>query len=215
MEWRETPNNAEIGQFVLIQISTIFGPPRFSLVDPRGGEQALPAALEHREQMGAHRFLFPRQVNVPISRTDNYLKNHFYSKLRKALRHLNKIIKCYFKREFKEIKIGTVYKIIEGFEEQFKEKPHVAKEVSLQCCQLKDALIQFADASQEMEERTESHQFVKERTLVQSIVEFSRNYRKKSKKEKRESLQVEELFKPAKRIDLMPREKQEDENSEF
>jgi hypothetical protein len=47
-----------------------------------------------------------------MARTDNFVKNHFYSKLRKALRHLNKIIKLNYRREFKEIKIGTIYKII-------------------------------------------------------------------------------------------------------
>jgi hypothetical protein len=48
------------------------------------------------------------------------VKNYFYSKIRKALRHLNRVIKTYFKKEFKEIKIAAIYKIIEGFEEQFK-----------------------------------------------------------------------------------------------
>jgi len=81
--------------------------------------------------MGFDSFILSWQVLSLLNRTDNYLKNHFYSKLRKALRHLNKIIKTYFRKLFKEIQIGTVYKIIEGFEEQFKEKPHVSKEVSI------------------------------------------------------------------------------------
>ena len=49
------------------------------------------------------------------------MKNHFYSKLRKALRHLNKSIKKNFKKDFKELKIGALYKIIEALEDRFNE----------------------------------------------------------------------------------------------
>lgn len=45
-------------------------------------------------------------------RTDNYVKNHFYSKLRKALRKLNKFIEENCKKTFKEFKIIDLYKII-------------------------------------------------------------------------------------------------------
>ncbi len=45
-------------------------------------------------------------------RSDNEVKNHLYSKLRKALRKLNKVIKENFKKEFKEIKQNLIYKII-------------------------------------------------------------------------------------------------------
>jgi hypothetical protein len=33
-----------------------------------------------------------------LCRTDNCVKNHFYAKLRKSLRHLNKVIKNNFKK---------------------------------------------------------------------------------------------------------------------
>jgi hypothetical protein len=46
-----------------------------------------------------------------------------YSKLRKALRKINKIIKEKFKKEFKEIKQNLIYKIIEGAEDKFKNSP--------------------------------------------------------------------------------------------
>jgi hypothetical protein len=45
-------------------------------------------------------------------RTDNYVKNHFYSKLRRALRKLNKFIEENYKKTFKEFKIIDLYKII-------------------------------------------------------------------------------------------------------
>lgn len=37
-----------------------------------------------------------------------------YSKLRKAIRKLNKTITTYFKKEFKEIRPTVLYKIIEA-----------------------------------------------------------------------------------------------------
>jgi hypothetical protein len=45
-------------------------------------------------------------------RTDNYVKNHFYSKLRKSLRKLNKVIEENYKKTFKKFKIIDLYKII-------------------------------------------------------------------------------------------------------
>jgi hypothetical protein len=36
-----------------------------------------------------------------IFRTDNDVKNHFYSKIRKGLRKINKILHTHFRKEFK------------------------------------------------------------------------------------------------------------------
>jgi hypothetical protein len=47
-------------------------------------------------------------------RTDNCIKNHFYSRLRKGLRKVNKLIEDYHKQEFKEFKIIDLYKVIEA-----------------------------------------------------------------------------------------------------
>ena len=58
-------------------------------------------------------------------RTDNCVKNHFYSKLRKALRKLNKAIYSHFKREFREIKMTALYKVIEATDDRLKEKPTI------------------------------------------------------------------------------------------
>ena len=58
-------------------------------------------------------------------RTDNCVKNHFYSKLRKSIRKLNKTIHDFFKREFKEIKITILYKLIEAADEKFKNSPSI------------------------------------------------------------------------------------------
>lgn len=66
------------------------------------------------------------RINCPegkyfaLLRTDNCVKNHFYSKLRKAVRKINKIIYKSLKKEFKEIKTTTLYKIIEGMDAKFR-----------------------------------------------------------------------------------------------
>ena len=50
--------------------------------------------------MGNHFTEVARKVHLLGSRTDNCVKNHFYSKLRKAIRKLNKAIHDFFKKEF-------------------------------------------------------------------------------------------------------------------
>lgn len=53
-------------------------------------------------------------------RTDNCVKNHFYSKLRKSLRKINKKIHKHLKREYKDIKTSTLYRIIETMENKYR-----------------------------------------------------------------------------------------------
>ena len=62
---------------------------------------------------------------TPNPRTDNCVKNHFYSKMRKAIRKLNKVIHQYFRKELKEIKFTVLYKIVEATDEKFKNNPTV------------------------------------------------------------------------------------------
>lgn len=59
------------------------------------------------------------------------MKNHFYSKLRKALRKINKVINANYKKEIKEFKPNILYRVVEVAEENFKllasyEKPFCA-----------------------------------------------------------------------------------------
>lgn len=61
------------------------------------------------------------QVHLPLHRSDNCVKNHFYSKLRKAMRKLNKVIQDYFDSDgYKIIGNGMLSKIIEITESKFK-----------------------------------------------------------------------------------------------
>lgn len=67
--------------------------------------------------MGKYSTQSTRKVSLfIITRSDNCVKNHFYSKLRKVLRKLNKIIHHYFRREFREININVIYKLVEATE---------------------------------------------------------------------------------------------------
>ena len=63
---------------------------------------------------------FPAGIYRSDSRSDNSLKNHFYSRLRKILRKINAVIEARFKKKFKPIQLVTIYKIVEAVEEQFK-----------------------------------------------------------------------------------------------
>lgn len=55
--------------------------------------------------------------------SDNCVKNHFYSKLRKALRKINRVVQTNYKKELKEFKPNILYRIVEVSEENFKTAP--------------------------------------------------------------------------------------------
>lgn len=55
-------------------------------------------------------------------RTDNHIKNHFHSKLRKGIRKLNKEIKQHFKKTIKPFKLTVIYKIVEASDYRFSDK---------------------------------------------------------------------------------------------
>jgi hypothetical protein len=53
-----------------------------------------------------------RQVTYHLPRSDNCVKNHFYSKLRKSVRKLNKLINDFFREEYKPIKESVLSRVI-------------------------------------------------------------------------------------------------------
>lgn len=59
-------------------------------VDCGGGEGAGGPARPPRQPLGTHLEAHPRQVPLPPLRTENCVKNMLYSKLRKAIRQLNR-----------------------------------------------------------------------------------------------------------------------------
>jgi hypothetical protein len=49
-------------------------------------------------------------------RTDNSVKNHFFAKLRKAMRRINRRVAETRSKQIKEVKLNLLYKIIEASE---------------------------------------------------------------------------------------------------
>lgn len=60
---------------------------------------------------------FPWKVNLSSFRSDNCVKNHFFSRLRMSLRHLNKQIPA--QSHIKPVKMHVLYKIMATCEERF------------------------------------------------------------------------------------------------
>ena len=68
--------------------------------------------------MGSNIAIPTRKVNIFFKkRTDNGVKNHFYSKLRKSLRALNKIAKSYLKKTCREVSGQVIFKLTEATDE--------------------------------------------------------------------------------------------------
>lgn len=67
---------------------------------------------------------FPKdewKVKIPfLFRSDNCIKNHFYSRLRKGLKKMNQVAEESLEKRFKEIKFNVVFKIIEATEDGYK-----------------------------------------------------------------------------------------------
>jgi hypothetical protein len=81
----------------------------------------VPAPRGDRQQVVGYRTENPWQVHPSLRRSDNCVKNHFYSKLRKAVRKLNKVIQDHFDSDgYKAIGNGMLSKIIEITESKFK-----------------------------------------------------------------------------------------------
>ena len=77
-------------------------------------------------------------------RTDNYIKNHFYSTLRKAVRRVNKFLFDYKDREIREVKNVLLNKILACAEDKFENKKHLSEEVVDLCFNIKNRLVPFA-----------------------------------------------------------------------
>lgn len=70
----------------------------------------------------------PRQVLRPPPRSDNCVKNHFYSKLRKSVRRLNKFIADYLHKTHDYISPRLLSKIVEISESRFRSTMRVDEE---------------------------------------------------------------------------------------
>ena len=65
-------------------------------------------------------------IGQRMGKTDNCVKNHFFSKLRKSVRKLNRVIHEHFRSQFREIRLLLVNKLIEATDEKFKALPTIS-----------------------------------------------------------------------------------------
>jgi hypothetical protein len=115
--------------------------------------------------------------------------------LRKILRKLNSIIHTYFRREFREINISTIYKIVEATEERFKEDPSCGFSVSIACQGNRnlnvDVQNKMLTVSMLKEEEFDSEERIAiYRDIIKSIYSSSKLYKRKSKKSRNSSIQA-------------------------
>lgn len=81
-----------------------------------------------RQQVGIDRQSL-RKVPFRPNRSDNAVKNHYHSKLRKALRKINCLLASCFKNEFKPLKNNIISKVLQTAEnyksqQDIEEAPH-------------------------------------------------------------------------------------------
>lgn len=97
--------------------------------------------FELHNQLGNKWAIIGAQLN---NRTDNSVKNHFYSRLRRALRKLNKVIVVDYSKDLKEFKPNVLYRIVEVAEEKFKNNPAYDKFMTAFSYQLKNEMLDFS-----------------------------------------------------------------------
>lgn len=154
-------------------------------MDEGGGAKLVQPALGDREQVGHHCSEAARKVVLLLFRTDNSVKNHFYSRMRKAIRKLNKTMYQNFKKDYKEIKMPVLYKIVEATDEKFKNNATIDEEISQHCCRthrnylgIKNMLLAYSnDDNVALDADLE-----KLKELANNIHEFSLKYKRKQKK---------------------------------
>lgn len=75
--------------------------------------------------MGYHRTQNGWNVFFPTFRSDNSIKNHFYSLLRRSLRKLNGVLQREHIKEIKDFKPPILYRIVEVADERSKQQLEV------------------------------------------------------------------------------------------
>lgn len=120
--------------------------------------------------------------NSGAARNDNFIKNHFFSKMRKALRRINKEILVHFGKSIKPIRESIIFKIMEITDERFKKESGVPKEIIELSLDLKTSLYKFLD------DISVNGQAEKLKHLVKQTEYFLNNYRKTEKRSRKGDL---------------------------
>ena len=71
--------------------------------------------------MGLNFTIFGWKVKITLFRSENDIKNQFYSVLRRGLRQINQFIRKQLKR-FKQLQIDSLYKIVEACQDNYRRK---------------------------------------------------------------------------------------------
>ncbi|CAD8049542.1 unnamed protein product [Paramecium sonneborni] len=134
-------------------------------------------------------------------RTDNAIKNHFYSTLRRSLRRINKLIGDKNKKgtqQIKDIKPGVLSKIFILAEKSPSElKDDHMKKLCQACKGLQDSILEFAQSKQ----KSQINQFNEDKfkQLIDKIMDFNSLYTKQ--RESRLKLKKKNHKKRKSRID--------------
>ena len=65
------------------------------------------------------------------------------------LRRLNTIIHSFLRREFREVNINVIYKIVEACEEQFKDRPNCDLSISQACREVQNKMLNLSMLKEE------------------------------------------------------------------
>ena len=99
-----------------------------------------------------------------VGRTDNCVKNHFYSTLRRSFRRLNRFVsECSkLKNGLKELKPVMLSKLVAAAEDKFDNKLKLSQELVNKSIELKNRLIPFAkDTDNSNEEELEMGRLIR------------------------------------------------------
>jgi hypothetical protein len=129
-------------------------------------------------------------------RSDNAVKNHYHSKLRKALRKINCLLSSHFKNEFKSLKNNIISKVLQTAE-NYLAQPDSQEPTNSKLCyrksllniDLKNKILNYLSVS----EKLNAAEVLELRTMVKEINQFNKIFKKKahSKSDKeKENLKV-------------------------
>lgn len=112
-------------------------------------------------------------------RTDNQVKNHFYSTIRKSFRRLNRhILDCKSQKQLKSI---TLTKLLAAAEDKFDRKLNLSAEVVNKSIDLKNRLLKLAYDIQDNRENASTMN-----SLVKEMGDFTKTWKRKKKRGKKE-----------------------------
>lgn len=126
------------------------------------------------------------KVLLPSYRPDNAVKNHYHSKLRKALRKVNKLIHDYLRNDFKSIKNSILPKILQTAEDYYLQTDRSQETIAKKCyctfffyIEMKNAILGYLDFE---EAKNGQIDIPKLRDMVKEANYFNKTFKKRKNK---------------------------------